>query len=485
MKALVQSPAKQLDKQAAYTKQRRQYWNNFAVSMERWQSIRSYYQNRLAEIYSTLIPAGMRLLEVGCGQGDLLAALKPSTGIGIDLSPEMTARARQRHPHLQFLDCDAHEFDLGMEFDYVICSDLVNDVWDVEKMFRTIARHCHPSTRIVLNFYNRIWEVPRRIAGGLGLVKPMLMQNWLTAADVENLLYLAGFETIRVNPEVLCPFQTPLLHNFANKFLVKLWPFHLVSITNFLVARLAPQPVNKPEPVVSVIVPARNEEGNIPQIFERVPHMGAGTELVFVEGNSTDHTYEAIEAAIQHHPEVNARLLKQPGKGKGDAVRVGFAQASGGLLMILDADLTVAPEDLPRFYEVWRTGKADFVNGIRLVYPMENRAMRFFNHLGNRFFSVSFTWLLSQNIKDTLCGTKVLSKQNYELIAANRAYFGDFDPFGDFDLLFGAAKYNLKIVDMPVRYGERIYGTTNIQRWRHGMILLRMVLLAMNRLKFI
>ena len=160
MKALIQSPAKQLDKQAAYTKQRRQYWNNFAASMERWQSIRSYYQNRLAEIYSTLIPAGMRLLEVGCGQGDLLAALKPSTGIGIDLSPEMIARARQRHPHLQFLDCDAHEFDLGMEFDYVICSDLVNDVWDVEKVFRTIARHCHPSTRIVLNFYNRIWEVP-------------------------------------------------------------------------------------------------------------------------------------------------------------------------------------------------------------------------------------------------------------------------------------------------------------------------------------
>ena len=485
MTGLISPPANQRDAQAAYTERRRQHWDSFAVSMDRWQSLRSYYQNRLAEIYGLLIPPGMRVLEVGCGQGDLLAALRPSAGIGIDFSPEMISRARQRHPHLQFRCGDAHEFDLGMQFDYVICSDLVNDVWDVEKVFRNIARHCHPSTRLALNCYNRIWELPRSIAGVFGLVKPMLTQNWLTAADIVNLLYLAGFETIRGNSEVLWPFRTPLLDSFANKFLVKLWPFHLFSITNFLVARPAPQPAGRPDPVVSVIVAARNEEGNISQIFERIPQMGAGTELIFVEGNSTDRTYEVIEAEIQRHPEVNARLLKQPGKGKGDAVRAGFAQATGELLMILDADLTVAPEDLPRFYEAWCTGIADFVNGIRLVYPMEERAMRFFNHLGNRFFSFAFTWLLGQNIKDTLCGTKVLSKHDYELIAANRAYFGDFDPFGDFDLLFGAAKHNLKIVDMPVRYGARTYGATNIQRWRHGMILLRMALLAMTRLKFV
>ena len=212
--------------------------------------------------------------------------------------------------------------------------------------------------------------------------------------------------------------------------------------------------------------------------------MGAGTELVFVEGGSSDDTYEVIEQTIPKYPQSNARLFRQTGKGKGDAVRLGFREARGDVLMILDADITVPPEDLPRFYAALVKGKAEFVNGVRLVYPMHAKAMRFFNLLGNKFFSLAFSWLLGQPIKDTLCGTKVLSRQSYEKIAANRAYFGDFDPFGDFDLIFGATKQNLKIVDLPVRYGERVYGTTNIQRWSAGVLLLRMVLFAANRIKF-
>lgn len=481
----IQASATKQEKHSAYTEERRRFWDDFAAQIERWQPLRGYYQRRLRDVYRLLIPPGMRVLEIGCGQGDLLASLKPSTGVGIDLSPAMIGRARQRHPEYHFLDADAHDFHLGTTFDYVVCSDLVNDVWDVQAVFDNIALHCHPSTRLVLNCYNRLWELPRRMAAKLGLVVPMLRQNWLTAADITNLLYLSSFDVIRVNTEVLWPFRTPLVDALANKVLVKLWPFHLFSLTNFIVARPTPQPPDTPEPVVSVIVAARNEEGNISRIFERVPQMGAGTELIFVEGNSTDHTYQAIEEEIPLHPEINARLYKQPGKGKGDAVRVGFREATGEVLMILDADMTVLPEDLPRFYEAWRSGRAEFVNGVRLVYPMEQRAMRFFNHIGNRFFSLAFTWLFSQNVKDTLCGTKVLSKRQYDMIAANRAYFGDFDPFGDFDLLFGAAKYNLKIVDLPVRYAERTYGDTNIQRWRHGVILLRMVVMAMRRLKFV
>jgi glycosyltransferase involved in cell wall biosynthesis len=289
---------------------------------------------------------------------------------------------------------------------------------------------------------------------------------------------------IHESQEILWPFWTPGVNQIANKYLVKLPPFRWFGLASVLVARPRPAAV-EPEPVVSVVVAARNEEGNIPQIFDRVPRMGAGTELVFVEGNSSDDTWGAIEREMARRPEVNARLFKQPGKGKGDAVRVGFREARGELLMILDADLTVPPEDLPRFYEAWRSGKAEFVNGVRLVYPMEDRAMRFFNHVGNKFFSLAFTWLLGQSIKDTLCGTKVLSRTAYEVIAANRGYFGEIDPFGDFDLLFGAAKYNLKIVDLPVRYGERTYGETNIQRWSHGMLLLRMVAKAMRKIKFV
>jgi glycosyltransferase involved in cell wall biosynthesis len=236
---------------------------------------------------------------------------------------------------------------------------------------------------------------------------------------------------------------------------------------------------------VSIIVPARNEAGNIAQIFDRTPKMGQGTELVFVEGHSRDDTYAVIAQQITAHPECRCQLLRQTGVGKGDAVQLGFANASGEILMILDADLTVPPEDLPRFYEALWAGKGEFVNGVRLVYPLEKQAMRFLNLVGNKFFSLAFAWLLGQPIKDTLCGTKVLWKADYELIVANRAYFGDFDPFGDFDLLFGAAKLGLKIVDIPVRYRERTYGTTNIQRWKHGWLLLRLVLFAAGRIKFI
>ena len=239
-----------------------------------------------------------------------------------------------------------------------------------------------------------------------------------------------------------------------------------LALTNFIVARPRPQAeADAPAPSVSVIVPARNEAGNIAEIFTRTPHMGRWTELVFVEGHSHDNTYGIIEAAITAHSERCCQLLKQTGVGKGDAVRLGFARAKGEVLMILDADLTVPPEDLPRFYEALRSGKGDFINGVRLVYPMEKQAMRFLNLLGNKFFSLAFSWLLGQPIKDTLCGTKVLWKRDYETIAANRAYFGEFDPFGDFDLTFGAAKLNLKITDLPIRYRERTYGTTNIQRW--------------------
>jgi glycosyltransferase involved in cell wall biosynthesis len=334
--------------------------------------------------------------------------------------------------------------------------------------------------------YSRLWEQPLAIAQWLGLGKPELYQNWLTVQDVVGLLELADFEVIRHWEEILWPLPTPLLATLANRYLVKLCPFKLFALTNFIVAKLRPQRLPQgQEQLVSVIIPARNEAGNIPAIFERIPKLGRETELVFIEGHSTDDTYAAIAKAIADHPERRCQLFQQAGSGKGDAVRLGFAHANGDVLMILDADLTVPPEDLPRFYEVLRSGKGEFVNGVRLIYPMEKEAMRFFNLVGNKFFSLAFSWMLGQPIKDTLCGTKALWRSDYERIRANRSYFGDFDPFGDFDLLFGAAKLNLKIVEIPVRYRERTYGATNIQRWKHGWLLLKMVLFAARRIKFV
>jgi SAM-dependent methyltransferase len=439
----------------------------------------------MAELYRHLVAPGLRVLEIGCGEGDLLAALEPAVGVGVDFSEEMLAHARARHPELTFLCQDAGELRLEGTFDVVVMSDLVNDLWDVQRVLERVRPLCTPTTRVIISSYSRLWELPLAAAGRLRLARPTLRQNWLTADDIQNLLRLTGFELLRRSQEIMWPVWTPVLSWLCNAFLVRLWPLRHLGLTNLFVARLEPEPRYGEPPLVSVVVPARNEAGNIADIFARTPEMGAGTELVFVEGHSRDDTYATIERAIAAHPERRCKLLRQTGKGKGDAVRLGFDSASGDVLMILDADLTVPPEALPRFYEALVSGRGEFVNGVRLVYPMDERAMRFLNLLANRFFSVVFTWLLGQPIKDTLCGTKVLSRRDYRRIAANRAYFGDFDPFGDFDLIFGAARQSLKLVDLPIRYGERTYGTTNIQRFRHGLLLLRMVAFAAARIKFV
>ncbi len=458
------------------------HWDAVARKRDKWNGWGGTYHRRLAGVYRFLVSPGLRVLEVGCGFGDLLAALKPAHGVGVDFSAEMIQRARAKYPALDFVLADAHDLSsVDGPFDIIILSDTVNDLWDVQRVFEEIERFCLPSTRILLNFYSGLWQFPLALAQWLNLAAPTLVQNWLTIEDLRNMLSLAGFESVRGWQEILWPLP---LGGLANKFLVRLWPFNEFALSNFMIARPQPKPLRE-EPSVSVIVPARNESGNIQAIFERTPKMGSETELVFVEGHSLDDTYVAIEREMAAHPGSKSRLLRQTGVGKADAVRLGFAQAAGDVLMILDADLTVPPEDLSRFYEALRAGRGEFINGVRLVYPMEKEAMQGLNFLGNKFFSLAFTWILGQPIKDTLCGTKVLWRKDYELIVANRSYFGDFDPFGDYDLIFGAAKLNRKIIDLPIRYRERTYGSTNISRWKHGLLLFRMVFFAARRMKFV
>jgi len=465
-----------------YQKTRIHHWDGVAKKRDHWKGMGGSYHRRLRDMYRFLIHPNQRVLEIGCGAGDLLAAAQPARGVGVDFSAEMIARAKQKYPQYEFHQLDAHDLsELSGEFDAIIFSDTVNDLWDVQRALTQVKRLCHPQTRLILNFYSHLWQAPLSLAQSLNLAAPMLPQNWLTPQDAENMLRLSGFEPIRRWQEILLPLP---LSGWANRYLVKLSPFKFFALSNFVIARPAPQPASS-APSVSVVIAARNEEGNIPDIFKRVPKMGGKTEIVFVEGHSKDKTYETIEAEMKRHPDIPSQLHRQTGIGKADAIRLGFEKATCEALMILDADLTVPPEDLPRFYEALVSGQGEFINGVRLVYPMEKEAMRTLNFLGNKFFSLAFSWLLGQPIKDTLCGTKVLYKKDYEEIAANRAYFGDFDPFGDFDLIFGAAKLNRKIVDLPVRYRERTYGETNISRWKHGLLLLRMVWFAARRIKFV
>ena len=439
-----------------YLNKRRAHWDSIYKERDSEAGLGKSYRWHLAKIYRYLISQGSSVLEIGCGRGDLLSAVAPEQGVGIDFSPVAVEQATVRHPGLEFVCCEATKYQPQQDFDVIILSDLLNDIWDVQELFSLVCAWCSPHTRVIINSYSRVWQPPISLGRALGWATPTLPQNWLTRNDVLNLMYLEGIDPVSTREEILWPLNTPVIQSVCNRYLARIWPFNIFALSYFIVGRV-PQPEVKPDSTVSVVVAARNEEGNIREIFDSVPEIGGGTELVFVEGNSKDNTYEVIQQEISARNSDNVKLFKQDGTGKGNAVRKGFANATGDVLMILDADLTVPPEDLSRFFKVLIEGKAEYVNGVRLVYPMDDQAMRFFNFLGNKFFSLAFSWLLGRQIKDTLCGTKVMTRRNYEAIAANRSYFGDFDPFGDFDLIFGAAKLNLKFVDLPVRYSERVY----------------------------
>jgi len=334
--------------------------------------------------------------------------------------------------------------------------------------------------------FNYAWEVPVRVAEMAGWKRPGPIANWLSDTDYRNLFDIVGLEVVRYEDRVLLPMEVPGLSPVLNRYLVRAPGMSVVTLYRIYILRDRGAATAPRRATVSVIVPTRNEAGNVAAALARTPVMGSGTELIFVEGHSSDDTWATIQTEMKRYSgPLKVSAYQQTGKGKGDAVRLGFSKATGDILMILDADLTVPPEDLPGFYDVIASGLADYVQGTRMIYPMEPGAMRFFNKLGNVAFSKMFTYLLQQPIKDTLCGTKVLWRRDYERIAAARSYFGDFDPFGDFDLIFGAARLNLKIVEIPVRYRERTYGTTNIDRWRHGLLLLRMSAIAARKIKFV
>jgi SAM-dependent methyltransferase len=433
-----------------------------------------------------LVPAGSRVLELGCGTGHLLAALRPSYGVGVDISQGMVDVARAEHPTLEFHVGDMEDPDLleklGGPFDAIVISDAIGHMRDCQRTFDQLHAVCTPDTRIIVAYFSQLWRPVLKLAELTGQKMRVPTQNWMAPEDVESLLELADFEPIKREWRLLIPKRLAGLGPLVNRTIGTLPLFRRLSLRHYVVARPA-RVLDRGELSATVLVPCRNEAGNIEPAVQRIPQFSKDLEILFVEGNSSDDTVERIHQVIADYPDRNIRFLQQTGRGKGDAVRKGFEAATGDVLMILDADLTVPPEELPKFFELIRSGKADYVHGTRLVYPMESNAMRPLNLAGNHAFARIFTWLLNQRITDTLCGTKVLLKRDYERLVANRSYFGDFDPFGDFDLIFGASKLNLKIVELPVRYAERIYGSTQISRFRDGLLLLRMVVFAFRKLK--
>ena len=440
------------------------------------------YRILLAHYFGLLVPPDASVLEIGCGSGELLSRLRARRKVGVDVSEGQILKAREKTPDAEFHVQAAEALSLNERFDYILISDTLNFAADVQQVFERLHSVSHPGTRLVVNYPSALWRPVFAIAKALGLKSKEPQSNWLSNNDVAGLMELSDWEALTRQPRMLCPVRAFGIGSFINRWIGPLFPWFCVTV--FAVAR----PIRRKETgplTVSVVIPARNEAGNIEDAVRRTPDMGAGTEIIFVEGHSKDNTWDEIQRVAKEYPNKRIKILQQTGRGKGDAVRAGFAAAEGDLFMILDADLTVPPEEMTKFYDAVVSGRTEFANGSRLVYPMEKQAMQFLNMCANKTFGILFTLMLGQSLKDTLCGTKVLRRADYERIVANREFFGAFDPFGDFDLLFGAAHLNLKIMDVPVRYRDRTYGSTNIHRWSHGWLLLRMVIFAARKLKFV
>jgi len=465
------------------------YFDNAASSRIRYRKRRRYYWDSITDYCNYFVEEQASVLEIGCGAGELLEKINGREKTGIDFSEKMIDEARKQFPSISFYCCAAEKIQLDRKFDVIILSNLIAYLIDIQDVFKELHKVCHSQTKVIISYSNYLWEPLIKFAEFIRIKKAGPNQNWISGKDLSNLLYLSGFETYRQNSSMIFPFYIPLISECLNKFISRLPIFNFFALNQYTFAQiiypLLEEDLNR-KYSTSIIIPARNESENIENAIKRMPEFGKHIEIIFVEGNSTDNTWKKIqELRKKYLKSHDIKAIQQAGKGKGDAVREGFKIARGDILMILDADLTVAPENLPKFYDAIAQNKGGFINGSRLIYPLEKHSMRYLNSLGNKFFSLAFSWLFEQAIKDTLCGTKAIFRKDYMRLAINRSYFGDFDPFGDFDLLFGAYKLNLKIVDMPIRYQERIHGQTNISRFKHGFLLLRMWFFALFKIKFI
>lgn len=480
----------QLDHKAlkddARKKRIRDFMDRTVLDSERWMEKNHYYYEVHEKYMRFLVPEGLRVLDLGCGTGSLLNALKPAYGVGVDLSEKVIDLAREKFPELEVRVGDIEDRDviqqLSGPFDYIILSDTIGHLTDCQATIESLHHLCTPETRLIISYFSWKWEPILRLVEKIGLKMKQIEMNWMSTEDIKCLLQLADFEPVKREWRLLLPKCLFGIGSLVNRYIGPLPLIRQASLRNYVVAR----PVRdgaRENLSATVLIPCRNEQGNIENAVKRIPLFCRDLEILFVEGNSHDDTFAEIRRVIEKYPDRDIKVLVQDGIGKGDAVRKGFSAARGQILMILDADLTVPPEDLPKFYQVIASGKGEYINGSRMIYPMEKESMRFLNYWANSIFAVIFSWLLNQRYTDTLCGTKVISKANYEKIASYRSYFGDFDPFGDFDLIFGASKLSLKTVEVPIRYAAREYGETQISRFRHGLLLLRMVLFAFRKLK--
>jgi hypothetical protein len=429
------------------------------------------------------VEPGRRVLNIRCQIGFFLDALQPSYGVGVEISPEMVAVARVAHPQFTYHEAFPEDFVAHEKFDYILLCD-VGDIADVQKTLLQLQFACERHTRLLIYSYNDLWEPLIALAQRLRLKIPQTEQNWLSEQDLIGLLTLAGFEWLKTYRTALLPKYIPLFSAFMNRVVAKLPLIGRLCMVEVLVARAVPKPIDVSDVTVSVIIPCKDECGNIQSAVTRMPDLGRSTETIFCDDKSTDGTADEVRRMQRLYPRRNICLVSGPGICKSKNVWAGFDSATGDILAILDADLSVMPEELPYFIDALAGGAAEFVNGSRLVYPIPKAAMKGVNVVGNKFFSAVVSYLIGQRIKDTLCGTKVLWRSDWERMRSLIHTRGTQDRWGDHELLFAAAQLNLRILDQPVHYQERIFGTTKMTRvLRNGLMMLRVCGQGFRRLK--
>ena len=431
------------------------------------------------------------VLEIGCGNGYLLASLNPSFGLGIDISKGMIDEAKKKYKNLNFIEADVENKKtinkLDVVFDYIVISDTIGYFNDIQNTLDNLHKVCNSDTRIIVSYYSPFWEPILNMAAKLKIKMPELTKSLLNENDISTLLNSSKFETVKKQKKIIFPFKLFGIGRPINRFLSCMPIISNLCLRNYVVARSL-KAITKDIPTsASVIIPCRNERGNIRNALERLPLFTKDLEIIFVEGNSNDGTWDEVKKVIKDKKFVDKgfkmKAIQQPKKGKADAVFAAFDISTKDVLIILDGDLTVPPEDIPKFWKKIVKGEGEYINGSRLVYPMENQAMRFLNYIANKLFSILFTWLLGQRYTDTLCGTKVIRRKHYIMARNRNRDLGNFDPFGDFFIIFGAARLNLKMVEVPIRYRAREYGETQISRFSHGFLLVKMVIFAFFKLK--
>jgi SAM-dependent methyltransferase len=461
----------------------RDHQKQFAERRQRWIRNNKYFYRSVERLFRFIVEPGRRVLNVRCQTGFFLNAVDPVRGVGVELSREMTEIARQRHPQFEFVTADPEELSVDDIFDYIIFCD-INDTVDLVAALRRLTNLCQSHTRLILYSYNHLWQPVNKIAEALRIKMPLPEQNWLSETDLKGLLGIADFEWLRTYRVVLFPKWIPLISEFINRLIARLPIINRLCMINVLVARPRLKAYDPQTVSVSVIIPCKNEKGNIEAAVRRIPEMGKHTEIIFCDDNSNDGTSDEVRRIQRKYPGKDIKLVAGPGICKAQNVWTGFNAASGDVLMILDADLAVMPEELPYFFSAIVDRKGEFINGSRMVYPMQKMAMKFANMVGNKLFGLLFSSLLNQPIKDTLCGTKVLWRSDWQRIRSILGSWGVVDRWGDYELLFAATKLHLKIVDLPVHYQERVYGASKMVRvFRNGLTMLRMCVAAFLKLK--